>query len=344
MKSNLSHFLLPVVLLAAACSKDADAPRAPHEQEGEAVEIVFSAGMGTPAAEADDTNGDPIDTRTIYTHTGTGLQATWKGSDTYPADYDRVGIVVTAVGSTQMIEGSDNIPYKVLQSGKISSLEADGTPLSGLVRGQTYRFLSYYPYDAAQSFTKQGYELYYFFNRAGQRGQIQAAPNDMSHLPNLMLMCAEPVTVRIPEEGVPVVDFSYKHSESTLQIKITNQRDEPVAIKKIGIKGDKWSVLLSKALYNNLNSTSEDAMQNLTVTSPAALAKGDEAQSFWLSINKQSRAYIDYPIQFSIDTDKGTFVLTKKLPAEGILIGKNYVLNISIPQTPGEGETWTPAS
>lgn len=342
MKSKLSVLLFSALLSAAACSEETVQAPEPAAENENPVEIVFSAGVGTAGAGAEaETAADAADTRTIYTHTGSGLRAEWKGSDDYPADYDRVGIVVIPVDSKTIIEGSNNIPYKATTSGKRSPLEADGTSLGGLVRGTTYRFLSYYPYDAAQKFSDN--VLYYVCGetdgwRDSQR-QTQAAPNDMSHLSRLLVMCAEPVTVLIPEEGVPAVDFNYKHALSTLQMKITNQRDEPVAVTQIDLDSSDWWILKQISIVNN-SLFRTGLWQRLIVAEPAALGKGAEAQSFWLAIVNQSAD----SVRFKVITDKGTYVFTKPLPAGGLLTRRNYTLDIVIPQTPGEGETWTPAT
>lgn len=338
MKSNLSFVLFPVFLLAVACSKDT-APAEMSPETEEAVQIVFSAGTDASASEADAPTEASADTRAIFTHDGSGFRVEWKGSDDYPLDYDRIGIVVSQEQSTDLIAGAVNIPYKPTQSGKRSPLTADGTPLSGPVRGQSYRFCSYYPYDPNQTFPVSTYHIDYVFDLNKIRWQTQSAPNDFSHLPSLTLMVAEPVTVRIPEEGVPVVDLHFKHVLATLQMKIVNDRDEPVTINRIGVSGNDWYTILEHNIIAEELDSRSVLRQRLTVASPVALDKGADPQLFWLAISRQDM--ITSPVKFEIETDKGFYRFSKPLPAEGLSRGRNYTMDIILPQTPGEGETWT---
>lgn len=343
MKSNLPLFLFPAWLLAAAACSEDPVPTTPDETP---VEIVFSAGMDAAATEEDAAEAG---TRTTLFHDGSGVQTEWKGSDDYPVDYDKVGIVVLPLTSTDLIEGSNNIPYKATTSGTRSTLVADGTSLSGLERGKVYRFLSYYPYDATQNFDGEvGSQFQYVFgerpdHRLEQELQTQAAPNDLSHLSRLMMMYARSVTIRISDSGtIPVVHFRYQHALSTLQMRITNKREEPVSVEMITLKNEWWQIGDKVDIMNGHQYTRAKT-QTLEVTAPAVLTEGAEAQSFWLTLSRQFVGMCP-SVEFTISTDKGDYVFMKPLPADGFSGGRNYTIDIAIPQTPGEGETWTPAS
>lgn len=336
---QLTLLLLAVAALSStACDEKTETD---SRTESPLVEIDLAAGFYQEAQPASDTQSEG-QTRTTYTHDGSGFVVKWKGSDDYPADYDHIGVVVVKSGTTVPYDDSSlrHIDfYPTVSSNTTPLLPQSGETLS--LPAGTYNFYAYYPYKSFQtSFLQSEFTLW--IDSGAYVKQKQLAPDDNTHLSSLNLLVGKLENHQISDTGNrQELRFDFSHKYSSLELNISNGRNEEVAINKIALHGydnHRWITPIEYVLNNNFACGVKDSI-TLSITNPAVLPKS-KSQKFWLCIvpNQEflQKCVID------IHTDKGTYRTEKAFPVNRFKSVANYTTTLTIPQTPATGESWTP--
>lgn len=322
---------------AAGCSNDEidNTPQQPDEPAGgnTGVNVQFTAGLGP-------------DTRTTHEPDGQaqeGFIVKWKGHDADQTSYDKVGILVENPTTQTSVDGAKNVPYRPTTSDTSSSLEADGTALSGLEVGNTYNFYSYYPYVEDQDINLANETV------PNLKEQTQAAPGDNKHIGTYDFIYAQQKGVTIEAgSNPPTVDFQYKHLFSSLQFNLKNGRSTAVQINKITLERQDGSKMMIPDYYSfqagKVGSSTQADFQQLTVTSPADLS-ANRTQKFWMMLDPESikdATELKLSVYLSHNDENYLYTLKKAVPQGGFEAGYNYTLEMDVKDTGlSADESWT---